>query len=169
MRGEDRRALLFLALAGSDQAIEQLRGRADYPQTLFQRANLLRELAGLKGEDRAHWMLQALTVYGDLLTLDSATPLERATTQTNRASLLQEIADLPLEDRPARLQAALLAAIQAWQLTHTGGSDLLAYQRVAERMLTNVRRMVISTYDQATFEAWWAQAVNLPQPDWLTL
>jgi hypothetical protein len=89
MGGENRAELLGRALVGSDAALEKARPfLTEYTAAQLIRANLLRELAGLRGENRAERMAQAMAAYDELLELLPTSPLDLATVQTNRASLV---------------------------------------------------------------------------------
>jgi hypothetical protein len=71
----------------------------DYAQTQNNRALLLRDLAGLPGEDRGARLREALAAYEEALALRRDVPLDYAQTQNNRAVLLRDLAGLPGEDR----------------------------------------------------------------------
>jgi hypothetical protein len=159
--GEDRRARLLEALADYTTALELLRDvPLAYAGTLNNRANLLRDVAGLPGEDRRARLLEALADYTTALELRRDVPLAYAQTLTNRAALLSDVAGLPGEDRRARLRQALQEAWQAsqmfLQLQHA------VYYEISQNVLRAIKHACGSEFD-----ALWAEAVGQPQPAWL--
>lgn len=85
----------------------------DYGQTQLNRAKVLHQLAGLKGEHRANRLHEALTAYNDALQVQENAPRDLARTQSNRALLLYQLAVLPGEDHIVRLREALSAYEEA--------------------------------------------------------
>jgi hypothetical protein len=110
-------------------------------------------------------MLQALDVYDEALTVIADTPLQHATAQSNRASLLQEIAGLPEEDERQRLREALAAAADS--VVIAAQAEGANYTPIAKRMMANIRQGIIEAYDKKTFDAWWQDIVGSPQPEWV--
>jgi hypothetical protein len=98
----------LLAAAQAGRAGKRTLGRA-----LGHRANRLRDLASLPGEDRGGRLRQALAAYDQALALRRDVPLDYAQTQNNRAVLLSDLASLPGEDRGGRLRQALAAYDEA--------------------------------------------------------
>lgn len=89
--------------------LEMQRGSPlDYGQTQLNRAKVLHQLAGLKGEKRHDRMKDALTAYDDAMVVLENSPRDYARTQSNRAILLYQLAVLPGEDLN-RLHEALQA------------------------------------------------------------
>ncbi len=102
----------------ADRLVESAR-KADGEQSigaaLVTLGDALSRVATLPGEDRRARLLEALAAYDEALRFyrpDTA-PLDYATTQNNRATLLRDIASLPGEDRRARLLEALAAYDEA--------------------------------------------------------
>ncbi len=126
------------------------------------RANLLRDLAGLPGEDRRARLLEALSAYDAALQhyRPDTAPLAYAMTQNNRANLLRDLAGLPGEDRRARLVEALQCAVVAVALFEQ--YQQAQYLEVGKRVLKGLREAC-----GADFAAFWAQAGLGPPPDWL--
>lgn len=162
--GENRAARLYAALEGFNQVLAlPQHSPEDYARIQLPRANLLRELAGLQGEQRSPRMLEALQAYQECLRRLPHNSRDYAITEINRASLLQEIATLPGENTQVRLQQALLAALRALQLLPESDSQY----RTAQRMLNHTRKTILNAMGETTFNQWWGQFADFPQPDWL--